>query len=240
MGGASAGWSVSAEGAPVFGNSSVADNPGPVATNDLGAYGAIAFGKRFDPCWDWRARLAWTGFRNARETDGLITVMSSLEYGTADVELGYLQPAPADRLLALRLFGGLRALYARDSADSSDKAGGHWQSQYNGAGPRLGADFERRIPDSHWGVSGMVAGAAIFGTRDAVDKHGDQTVSRETVLNLGGALGADYHVSDEATVTVGMRAEQWWNLRPGDRTNNIAIARDALSWGPFVKFEVKM
>jgi hypothetical protein len=47
-------------------------------------------------------------------------------------------------------------------------------------------------------------------------------------------------VSATTKLTLGVRAEQWWNLRPADLTNHVTIDRDALSWGPFVKFEVKM
>lgn len=229
---------MSIEGGMTFGNSSVSNiPPPPTATNHLAARAGVAFGMRFDPYRDWRARLAFTQFGDASAASDFVTVQSGLKYATADLELGFHRSPSHDATLAVRSFAGARALYVQDSAD---KAGDHWSSQYAGIGPRLGTSVEKRLADGPWGLTGSVAGAAIVGTRDARDKSGDTTVSTETVLNLEGAVGLTYQTSHPGKLTLGVRAEQWWNLRPGDPTGQVTISRDALTWGPFVKFELEM
>lgn len=231
---AAPGWIFSAEGAGIFGKSTVTAGSDLAATNDHGVRGAVAFGRRFDPANDWRVGLAWTGYADGHGSDGFIDMTSGLAYGTADFEIGR-QLAADDARRSLRAFAGVRALYARDSVDKVGDLVSHRQTKTVGVGPRAGLEFQHRAAVGPWGTSGLVAGAALIGRPSGTAQSSEWT---ETLLNFEAAIGLDYHIAGKGKLTAGIRAEHWSHIRPVPA--GIEVDRDLLSWGPFVKLELKM
>jgi hypothetical protein len=220
-----------------------ADGTSPKLDEMVGGFGGLSFGHTITPNTDWRVGLAYSQFSDHATTDptagDTVTLASTLRFATADFDVGF---SPWSGEKNFRLFGGLRVL---DAQASADKVGGafdtHDTSDLLGAGPRLGAEFEDRFGAGPWGLSGSIAGAAIFGDRKTADSAAD-TSRHSTVAtyNLEGDIGLDYHASRSSTWTVGVRAQQWWNLRIGSDDPHLAVDPDVLDWGPFVKFVKRM
>ena len=238
------GFSVSIEGGALFGTNTVAEDKlgsapsgGIVNIQDnLGYRAAIALGKRIDPFWDLRVTGALnhqlsstsdysfsgggSGFYGEMITD--------FDYETLDFEAGY-RPMLTDTM-DVRLFAGLRGLHYKDSVDKmgaayisggGDKIGYGIEAnqEFFGVGPRIGIEASAPLGDSMFGVSGMLAGAALFGTNrtngeasffsgasgGTVPIPGQE--EQVTVYSLEAALGLDMHVNESATVTLGYRAE---------------------------------
>ena len=230
----------SVEGSVVFAKPSV-DKVGYDPDNDVGLYAGVAFGRKITPAWDWRVGLAFTNFED-NDSDGDFddeTLTSELRFATADLEAGFA--AVENTSTNLRFFGGLRVLWEDDSAEAALFDGFDRQdSDFLGIGPRIGADFQSRFGDSRFGMSGMVAGAAIWGNRD-VDRNfnnefGDSFDENDEVYNLEGNLGIDYHWSDTSKFTLGYRAQQWWGLRQAHDESDMDIDEDVLVHGPFLKY----
>ena len=171
----------SVEGSVVFAKPSV-DKVGYDPDNDVGLYAGVAFGRKITPAWDWRVGLAFTNFED-NDSDGDFddeTLTSELRFATADLEAGFA--AVENTSTNLRFFGGLRVLWEDDSAEATLFDGFDRQdSDFLGIGPRIGADFQSRFGDSRFGMSGMVAGAAIWGngTSTATSTTNSATVPRE-------------------------------------------------------------
>ncbi|NGP17817.1 Lpg1974 family pore-forming outer membrane protein [Devosia aurantiaca] len=162
-----------------------------------------------------------------------------------DVEVGY---APElDDNLDVRIFGGARGMYADNSFSATeDKAGAFdnsaaIDSKFFGIGPRLGLDLAKRFSDTPFGVSGSVAGAVIFGTAKqttTIDTGGGPATTEsevsETVVNLETSIGLDYHIANNATVTIGYRGEHFSDVSnfPGGDAEGI------WSHGPFLKAKI--
>lgn len=242
------GFTVSVEGGALFGPNTVAEDKlgsgggdGVVNIQDnLGYRAAISLGKQIDPFWDLRVTAAINqqmtstsdvsfssgsgGFYGTLETD--------FDYETMDFEAGY-RPMLTDKL-DLRFFAGLRGLHYKDSMDKmgaefsggGDKVGYgmDFSQEFFGVGPRLGVEASTRLGDSMFGVSGMLAGAALFGTARTEGEitafqfgsggSGGAVIlpvpgeeEQITVFNLEAALGLDMHVDEKTTVTIGYRAE---------------------------------
>jgi hypothetical protein len=249
--------------------------------NDIGYYAGIRLGRRINENWDVTLGAAVSRFLK-NGTDDFLTfsggggsggsgtalvegsLKSDLDYTTLDFEVGYRPNGLADH--DVRLFLGLRGLSAHDSLDktgffgfSGGGSGGFLSfenkssSEFLGIGPRAGASFAHRFDDSSLGLSGMVAGAAIFGRRE-FDKTGDFNISsgfsggglgiilgeadseNDTVYNLEGALGLDFYLGDSSKLTVGARAQKWWNIRGADLGSG-GSDEDQLSVGPFLLLE---
>ena len=179
----------------------------------------------------------------------------------------------------MRLFAGLRGLYAEDLAEKMgyfeyreqdglffvelDK---EVESEFWGIGPRVGTDFRTRLGDSPFGISGSVAGAAIFGSRDVktttslaiggdLGDIGDLCDSfcggkgesceeidverdshSDVVYNLEGNVGLDFHAGEQATFTIGYRAQQWWDIREDQSSDDkLGVDDDLLVHGPYAK-----
>lgn len=212
------------------------------AQHKHGFYGGVWLGRRADPSWDWRLGFAYHKLLEANAFGDSETITSNLAFGTLDFEIGY-HPSTDDPLLDLRLFAGPRVLHSWDTVDKMGEFFSFNQaSTFSGIGPRLGAEFERRLEDSRWGYSGSVAGAAIFGshhTNAIFDGSSEESATTSaTVLNLEAALGVDYRTSTTSKLTVGAHIKKWWNLRPDSLENDVFIDPDVLTWGPFVRFQV--
>ena len=102
----------------------------------------------------------------------------------------------------------------------------------------MGLEFSNRFGDSPFGISGMAGGAVIVGT-DATtatnDKVGSVTNGSQvkTVVDLEAAVGLDFHLSDQAVITGGVRGEVLSNVNSfssGDQSQ--------LAYGPFAKFKL--
>lgn len=249
--------------------------------NDIGYYAGIRLGRRINQNWDVTLGGAVSRFLKNGTDDSLVfsggggsggsgtgilqgSLKSDLDYTTLDFEVGYRPDSLADH--DVRLFLGLRGLSAHDSIDKTGffgvsgggSSGGFVSfendasSEFLGIGPRAGASFAHRFDDSSLGLSGMVAGAAIFGRREN-DKTGDFSISsgfsgglnlilggaetdNDTVYNLEGALGLDFYLGESSKLTVGARAQKWWNIRGADLGSG-GSDEDQLSVGPFMMLE---
>ena len=259
------GYTVSVEGAMLMGPGGSFDKTGSSVGvinlgNELGYDGAISIGKQIDPAWDVRVG---GGIMNLLHNSASEFVSGS-NYGyatdfssqTVDLEAGY---APhLDGNLRVRLSGGVRALHFMDSVDKSGFSPGSPPSsadirltnEFLGLGPRVGLDASTRFGDSNIGISGMVAGAAIFGqdrseatasvtsggspfyvTQSGADNH--------TVYDLEAALGLDYFIGDTAKVTLGYKVEQLWNVRGSLNSSSPTADGNQFLSGPFAKLEAK-
>lgn len=216
--------------------------------DNVGYRAAISLGKQIDPFWDLRVTGALNHQMTSKSDvqssiyngggsggSGFFenfygTLETDFDYETMDFEVGY-RPMLTENM-EVRLFAGLRGLHYRDSMDkmgyiSSSGGGGgdkvgygaDVSSEFFGVGPRVGIEASTRLGDSMFGVSGMLAGAALFGTArtdgEATLMSGGDSITvpypgqeeQITVYNLEAALGLDVHVDPQTKVTVGYRAE---------------------------------
>jgi opacity protein-like surface antigen len=235
---------------------------------ELGYRGAAAFGKKFNDNLDWRLGVAYSDFvknqaslffSGGSGSSGIVGDFegnANLSYLTGDLELGY-NVRPGDDF-DLRVFGGLRVLNSRDTQDkfgdiTLGSSGGFIEqdvrSEFLGAGPRAGVDFSSRLGDGPVGFSGMLAAALIFGDlKQKVDvsftSGGSSSGSsysfheNETIFNLEAAFGTDFHLTDNAVLTIGYRGEYWNDIRFSDNSDKIGGGGtpDMLSHGPFLRF----
>ena len=234
---------------------------------ELGYRGAAKFGKKFNDNLDWRLGVAYSDFVKNHasssfsglgvESDSEFT--TDLSYLTGDFEIGY-NVRPSDRF-DLRVFGGLRALNSSDSLDkfgeisilgSGGTLGQDTDSEFLGIGPRVGVDFSGKLSDdSVLGFSGMLAAAVIIGdlkqkTETIAFSGGsseplfsDTNHTTETVFNLEAAFGADFHLTDNAVLTLGYRGEivDRFSDKSGFLPSEDSPAGSQfLSHGPFVRF----
>jgi hypothetical protein len=238
-------WYFSAEGGAIFAKPAVStdklggDHTAPTLGEEVGGYAALAFGHDLTPNSDWRVSLAYSTFAdNSASTDPsmspVVTLASTLQFATADLEAGFRQAKAMD--LNWRFFGGLRVLDSRDSADKVGSGASHVRSKFLGAGPRVGADFDRMFSAGPWGFSGTLSGAAIFGQRGITRDSNPTSKSNEIVYDLEGSFGLDLQVPANGVFTVGVRAQQWWNLREANANPDLFVKPDVLDWGPFVRF----
>jgi hypothetical protein len=56
------------------------------------------------------------------------------------------------------------------------------------------------------------------------------------VFNAEGAIGLDYRASSSSLFTVGLRAEQWWNLRGESSDSSLTVKSNVANWGPFIRW----
>jgi hypothetical protein len=206
---------------------------------------AIAANQQLTATSDFSA--FFSGGSSGSSTSLYGTLKNSLNYETFDFEVGY-RPTLSDNF-DVRLFGGLRGLHYKDSVDKTgtetfyvasggsggtDKvgiAGGEedYAQEFLGVGPRIGVEGSTRFGDSMFGVSGLLAGSAIFGvarTEGSVsyfiansggsggsfsyDLPGNEEST--VVYDLEAALGLDVHLDEATTLTLGYRAEGLFGL----------------------------
>ena len=227
--------------------------------NDFdGGYGTLGLGYRFGNGWDISGRFSATSLNPSTAdffepstgfpfSDKAGEITSDLDFQGLDIEAGY---APVvDDGFDLRVFAGLRGLHYTNSLnETEDKVGGGFPSEadfdheFIGVGPRIGMEFATRLGDSQFGLSGSFGGAVIFGSEDqTVTLTGPlgspaTTVTSEdkVVVNLDASLGLDYHLTEQATVTVGYRAE---HLSGVNDFSGYASETGQLVHGPFLKLK---
>lgn len=197
---------------------------------------------------------------------GLVTMRNDFDFETMDFEVGYTPEV--DSGVNVRLFGGLRGIHYQDSQDkigdiSASVSGGGSISggsgsitygidtEFFGVGPRVGIGLSSRIGDSMFGISGELAGAAMYGisrstatvvVTDFSSGPGDtnQTQSAEEwgmVYDIEASLGLDLYISDATTLTLGVRAQQVNTMQIGSGGGMFSLSEDAsrLSYGPTLK-----
>jgi Legionella pneumophila major outer membrane protein precursor len=238
------GWYFSAEGGAIMARPTAStDKTGTAGTSpqlddDIGGYGALSFGRQVHPDSDWRVGIAYSAFADNFATTNpldpsVVSIESRLKFQTVDVDFGF-HPISTP-MEDLRLFAGLRGLGVQDSADKIGSSSTNENGKFTGLGPRIGVDFENHFADSRMGFSGSLAGAAIFGERTG-SINGTAFANQPTIYNVDASLGLDYHPSPAGTFTVGVRAQQWWNLRPAYSSTALTVEPNVVDWGPFVKF----
>jgi hypothetical protein len=241
--------------------------------DNVGYRAAIAMGKQIDPFWDLRVVGAINQQLTSTSTYSASSAGSGsgggffaygefdtdFDYETLDFEAGY-RPELTDSF-DVRLFAGLRGLHYKDSMDKTgvqgsagsggpDKIGyeSNYSEDFFGVGPRIGIEASAPLGDSMFGVSGMLAGAAIFGVSRyesevtvmgsggafPVDISSEE--ESKTVINLEAALGLDMHVNESTTVTVGYRAEGIMGLGYSGSSGGSGSGADSRwSHGPTLK-----
>lgn len=127
-----------------------------------------------------------SGFFEVSES---ITGHADFSFETLDFEVGYT-PVLADDNMSVRLFAGIRGLHfsstggtqfgANFSSGRSASAGygsgsfssletawfevhSNFKTEFFGVGPRIGVSAAHRFEGTNWGLSGTLAGAALFG-----------------------------------------------------------------------------
>ena len=198
-------------------------------------------------------------------------------FETMDFEVGY--SPTLDQGMNVRLFAGVRALHFKSDDDFTGGIGGYssfyasgiggsgssyssfsydisqkFSSEFFGAGPRVGASMSTRFEGTSFGLSGMLAGAYIYGHQnDKADfsgvasgysgisgspsssyySAGSNSISsggNKGVVDLQASAGIDYYLDDTSVLTFGYQAEKLLNIGPlGDDQ------QDKLVHGPIIK-----
>lgn len=273
------GYSLSVEGGFLMGPNTVAEDKlgsfpsgGVVDIQDnVGYRAAISLGKRIDPLWDLRVgaslnhqleSISTFSFFSAGSGSGSGSSFSGemrndFDFENLDFEVGYTPVL--DENFQVRLFAGIRGLHYKDTfgfTETEDKVGSlyqfnaDFQSEFIGAGPRIGASASTRFGDSNFGMSGMVSGAVIHGLERRSAQASVSAFSGgsggtfvvlsesdeewKTVLDVAASLGLDYYVAEQTKLTLGYRAEQLFNVGGGVSGGD---SSDRLVHGPFMKFE---
>lgn len=205
------------------------------------------------------------------------TFTQKFGFQSLDAEVGYVPHLTND--FQLRFSGGLRALHYTNTQDKTgglDKYGSQVSGgvsgsgyanvgfdvsgtyEFLGLGPRVGIGMQKRFEGSQFGISGMLAGAAIFGV-ERFHASGSSSFyvsgssgassysssysgpvyssggsSGKTVLDIEAAAGVDYYLDDQSKLTVGYRAEQLTNVGGMGSSGG---SGNKLVHGPFLKFE---
>jgi len=129
------------------------------------------------------------------------------------------------------------------------------ESNFVGLGPRLGVGFASKPIAGGFGFSGEMAGGLVYGQRTdsaSVDKagtseftsgSGSATVAQsesnsQIIKTLDVKASLDYHVSENATLSLGYQARQFWNVDSfsdpdGGTVNNRLVD------GAFIAFTTK-
>jgi hypothetical protein len=170
----------------------------------------------------------------------------------------------------LRAFAGLRGIHTDElfstAVDTTglDKIGfetfgtlstttsSQGKSEYFGAGPRVGIDFNTIGP---WSLVGSVSGAFIEGYR-----HGEFMTTMVTSLNgatrtvtgtslsdnhagwignLEGTLGVAWQFSPNGQFMVGYRVDQWYNIRNSFSFAGFTNKQNVLTQTPFLRVTLR-
>lgn len=238
-------WYFAAEGAALFTNPTVfttIPSPPTELGNETGGSGALTLGGAIDADHDWRIRLGVSAFDNQAKTTPGWTYELTSHYAitTADFEAGYRRASEAGEF---RFGAGLRAL-AVSEVSTEDKVGTgdadyQLNSEFAGLGPRVSLGYTHHTAATPWGWSGSLAAAAIFGRRDMTPLGITTPLAgsgAQTVFNAEGAIGLDYRASPSSLFTVGLRAEQWWNLRGESSDSSLTVKSNVANWGPFIRW----
>jgi hypothetical protein len=191
------------------------------------------------------------------------SVTNDLSFGAMDVEMGVTRNLTFGDV---RFFGGVRGLSMNSSSDfSADKTGvgidtGQFvnydvnlHSSFVGVGPRAGLGISTGPKAAGFGLSASVGAAALFGQRkDTVlfqvetnsggftsggfTPVAENRTESQTVIDVDGKLSVDYYFSEQAKVSLGYQARQFWNVDyfSDDSANNNSEPR--LVDGVFIGF----
>ncbi|WP_457936130.1 Lpg1974 family pore-forming outer membrane protein [Mesorhizobium sp. 10J20-29] len=251
----------------------------PLKPGDDGWQVGAEYGARVDALWDYRVGVNLIDLGAETEGGGELISTDEIFVGYpgaetqmriafADLELGY-RPAIGSNL-DLRIFGGLRGLYARASSTywgsasglpdpfpiDTDKLG-DFQDETWAIGPRLGMAVAVPVIEER-GISavGSVAGAALFGERstdyaftsliglgtDRNERYSDSV----TILNAEVMGGLNFALTSDAALTIGYRAQSFHNLA-GSRSDvdkagdyEGSGSGDVLVHGPFARMTIAL
>lgn len=112
-----------------------------------------------------------------------------------------------------------------------------YDASFTGVGPRAGVSFSSRLgsPVSSagaFGISGSLAGSLVFGRLTETVESGEFSgyysagyqyeysgygssyteTSNQTAVTLEAQIGLDYYLNDNAKLTLGYQAQQFWNV----------------------------
>lgn len=244
---------ISIEGGPVWVNSDIRSSDQDKLGNvddGTGFYAAATLRRMFDPNWDWQitGTGTWLGETNADGGRFGDKANSDLDFQTADFDFGYhFNGNPLTRVLF-----GARVLHSTNSLDFdfgpdlSFLDGLTYHAEGWAVGPRVGLQSETMLGASKFGFVAEASGSVLFGSFD-VDRNDDyssgSSSESRTVTNLEGLAGLSWHATDNMTVTVGYRAQQWWGLRKDTKVVGFApsndytidVDKDVLVHGPFIR-----
>ncbi len=191
-----------------------------------------------------------SGFNQNFSGGYISTVTNDLSFGAMDVEIGSTRAVGDGNMrmfgglrgLALnsdsnasfdKTGSGLNSDYLNIGLDVS--------SSFVGIGPRVGIGYASKAKVGGFGFSGQVGAAALFGQRKDQTflsaegysggsggsggqpinvNSGFSETSSQTVLNVTAKLAVDYYVSEEAKLSVGYQAQQFWNVDAFSNDNN--------------------
>lgn len=195
-----------------------------------------------------------------------ITENDRFSFQTFDFDFGQkFTPGP----IQVRAFAGLRVLHTDERFDTTvattglDKIGfltfdtlattmsAQGSSEYLGAGPRVGLDFNTIGP---WQLVGSVSAAFLEGYRQAqytTTTLAALTASSSTtgtslsdyradwVGNLEAMLGVAWQFSPNAQFMVGYKVDQWYNIRNSFSFAGFANKQDVLTQTPFLRVTLR-
>lgn len=214
---------------------------------DDGGQFRFEIGQVFDSGWDYKVALGAILLgddktsASAPDAPGSSEAESSLVIEMIDLELGYhTDPGGVD----LRLFGGVRALHARNEQrwdyNDGEKVGTYDDDVY-AAGPRVGLGLTMPVSDQHQlALVGSVSGSVLFGDRSSRESGSDDRFSEsETIWNVDAMAGVQIAVAEHAALTIGYKGQQFGDLTPGrsdvEKSGDYDSdgSKDVLVHGPF-------
>ena len=222
-------------------------NLDPLRPGGDGGQFRFEIGQVFDSGWDYKVALGAILLgddetsASAPSASGNSEAESSLVIEIVDLELGY-HTAPGG--VDLRLFGGARALHARNEQrfdyDDGDKVGTYDDDVY-AVGPRVGLGLTMPISDPHQiALVGSVSGSVLFGDRSSRESGDDDRLSEsETILNVDAMAGVQLVVAEHAALTLGYKGQHFGDLAAGrsdvEKSGDYDSdgSKDVLVHGPF-------
>ena len=187
------------------------------------------------------------------DTD-IATAEQKQKLGIADLELGF-RPDTSLGGLDVRFFGGIRAIRSSNEGQfEADKVGSYDDSLW-AVGPRIGLDAVLPIEDQHQlSFVGSLSGSVLFGDRSTdeslttiIGPLSRSFSESETVWNVDAMAGLQMPVGERASLTLGYKAQQFWNLVSGRSdvesffgTYTDEGNKDVLVHGPFLKLTVEV
>ena len=102
------------------------------------------------------------------------------------------------------------------------------------------------LGNSQFSFLAELSGSVLFGHAN-LDRDGnlfDPTPfsGQRTTYNVEALVGLGWQLSEDKTLTVGYRGQQWWGLRNADLINTldsfIEVSDEKLIHGPFARFAI--
>ncbi|MGD9739040.1 MAG: hypothetical protein AB7O56_13305 [Bauldia sp.] len=236
------------EGGPVFSSSRITDDPedkfGDIP-NDRGYYFGGLARHMFSDNMSFEVGAGFTYFRElsvADEGDD-IELRANLGFQTYDLGLGYHPGSD----LHTRLLVGLRVLHVSDSLtldalpdDFDETIGNAWLY-----GPRIGFATEKPLGGGNLSLLAEVSASFLFGHAAVFENPGgdeeDFSGSRR-VGNVEGLIGLGWHPSENVSIAIAYRGQQWWGLRQALTVDNgevaIFVDADKFIHGPVIRLSL--